>query len=163
MLLTILCLLCVATCFSQAKKGKTRYAILQGFIYYPDNVPEALPYEGGPWALYFFLEHTVPVRPEIRRFLQGEQRALFRVEFDSLGKLEGVFREERYFWYTIDEMARPLVDDFIKALTIAEGWKSNFSGTLWIPLLFRCQTGRVRINYDFFVYSTVRTVVIGQK
>lgn len=158
-----LLLFCTGWSASGDKEKAELYVIDDGFMFAPENYSDKEIFEGGAWSLYYMLEQEVTVRPGIRRFLSGTQTLLFKIAFDQEGKFSGIETVERYYWYTIDGLARSLVDEFIRVLSLSGQWKNNFSGELYLPLRFRVSGGRIMMDYNTFVTGGVGKVRVGKK
>lgn len=145
------------------KESSSLYILNDGFIFAPENYSEEDIFEGGAWSLYYYLEQEIAVRPGIRKFLNGNQVILFRLFFREPGNLESIVPVERYYWYTIDGLAKSIVEDFISVLYKSNKWSDRFKGEVLFPLRFRSSGGRIAVDYNAFVTGGVGKVRIGKK
>ncbi len=137
--------------------------IQDGFMFPEETFANTLVYDGGAWSLYYYLEQTTIVPPQQRRFLNGQQMVLFKMNFDSPGKLTYIEPVERYYWYSVDGLAKPFIEDVMKILANAPGWNTAFSGEVYLPLRFRISGGRMFVDYNSFVTMGVGKVKIGRR
>jgi hypothetical protein len=147
----------------QKDKNKNEYLLSSGFIYHKENIAKDAVYEGGAWALYYYLEQNISVSAELRKFLKGNLQVLFRIGFDSNGEMVTISAEEKYNWYNIDAWGKGIVTEFSNAIREAPGWKKNFTGELFIPLKFKSSGGRIFIDYNSYTSNQSRVVRIGDK
>lgn len=145
------------------QKGGELYVIDNGFVFRPEEYTGVEVYEGGAWTMYFQIEQELSVKPALRRFLTGSQMLLFHVVMNEEGKPELIDAVERYYWYTIDHLARSFVDDFMLVIKALPGWKAKGIHELWIPVKFRTGGGRISIDYNAFVTGGVGKIRIGKK
>lgn len=133
-----------------------------GFLFKPQEVPISTIYEGGVWALYYWLEGEVFVEPQYRRFMKGTQRCLFRMEINK-GEVVHISSMVRYFWFNVDPLAQSVVNRIIEKTGGAPGWKKGYSGEFLFPLIFTLNGGLINIDYNAFVFTPVRFYRIGDK
>lgn len=157
-------LVLVLMSFQKGKKRREqhRYIVKDGFYYKPENYDSTVLYQGGAWALYYHLEQEVAVGAQYRRFLKGHLYTLFQLDFDSVNHPK-VSILERYYYYNIDNLARPVIELFCEKISKAPGWKTNYKGTVLLPVKFVTMGGRIGIDYNNFVTEGVGYVLIGKK
>lgn len=152
----------LSLCSFHGDKEGARYLIHDGFFYKPNTYDSTVLYEGGAWSLYYHLEQEVSVGAQYRRFLKGQLIMLFQLDFNGTQGPE-VSLVERYFWYNIDNMARPVVEKFREKIATAPGWKKEYKGIVLLPIKFVTMGGRIGIDYNSFVTEGIGYAIIGKK
>jgi hypothetical protein len=150
--------------FQKAKKRReeSMYIIKDGFYYKPQTYDSTTLYTGGAWALYYHLEQEVSVAAQYRRFLKGHLFTLFQLEFNGADKPKTILLE-RYFHYNVDNLAKPVMDVFCEKIATAPGWKTDYKGTVLLPVKFITMGGRIGIDYNYFVTDGIGYVLVGKK
>jgi hypothetical protein len=93
----------------------------------------------------------------------GTQIVLFKIRFDSPGTVTYIEPVERYFWYSVDGMAKPFVVDMMNMIAGLKKWKSTTTGTVYLPIRFRVSGGRIAVDYNAFVTMGVGKIKIGRR